>query len=567
MIRTMVFSGRQRFASALLFLFILFYAAPAQSEYRIEKALASMTLEEKVGQTMLIFFEGGALSENLSMFASELKVGGVILYSSRNNIESVQQVASLNEMIQRTALASGVRPLFIAIDQEGGLIARIREGVTLFPGNMALGATGDPSLASRVASVMGEELSSLGINMNFAPVMDVNNNPLNPIIGVRSFGSNPLNVARLGTAMIEAFMGKGVYPSAKHFPGHGDTEVDSHTGLPIINVSRSRLEAVEFPPFEAAITAGVPMVMTAHVLVPSLDEGNPATLSSSILGMLRSEMRFEGLIVTDSMGMEALKKERTMEEAAIEAFNAGADILLFGADRGHKETEHFGMFKALLEACRTGRIRSDRLDEAVGRILKAKESLGLLHEGWRPQFTPRLSPEGEATAREAARRSITIVRDRADTLQTVRDGKKRPLLWPKERIAAARIFTEAIFPVDLIEIPERPSENEIAAALLRIGDADRVIIAEYDSKRNPEWMELVKRTGESRTLLLSLRTPYALLSLSSLAGAVVSYSDNAPSLRALADVLKGNAPAEGRLPVELPGFETRAGGCQVVSGL
>ena len=567
MIRTMIFSGRQRFASALLFLLIFFCATPAHSEYRIETALASMTLEEKVGQTMLVFFEGGALSENLSKFVSELRVGGVILYSSRNNIESVHQVASLNEMIQRTALASGARPLFIAIDQEGGLIARIREGVTLFPGNMALGATGDPSLASRVASVMGEELSSLGINMNFAPVMDVNNNPLNPIIGVRSFGSNPLNVARLGTAMIHAFMEKGVYPSAKHFPGHGDTEVDSHSGLPIINVTRGRLESVEFPPFKAAITAGVPMVMTAHVLVPSLDERNPATLSSSILGILRTEMRFEGLIVTDSMGMEALKKERTMEEAAIEAFNAGADILLFGADRGHKETEHFDMYEALLDACRKGTITSGRLDEAVGRILNAKKAMGLLHEGWQPRFSPRISPEGAATAREAAKRSITVVRDRAETLQTVRDGKRRPLLWPKERIASGRIFSEALFPVDLIEVPERPSENDIVAALQRIGNADRVLIAEYDSKRNPEWMELVRRTGESRTLLLSLRTPYALLSLSSVAGAVVSYSDNAPSLQALADVLRGNVSAEGRLPVELPGFETLAGGCRVVPGL
>ncbi|MEA4880312.1 MAG: glycoside hydrolase family 3 protein [Synergistaceae bacterium] len=519
-----------------------------------------MTLEEKVGQIMMVFFEGSTLSENLRKFVAELKVGGVILYSSRNNIESVGQVAELNWAIQQTARDAGSPPLFISIDQEGGLVNRIREGVTLFPGNMALGAIGDPSLAGRVAAVMGEELASLGINVNFAPVVDVNNNPMNPIIGVRSFGSAPRAVARLGSAMISSFMEKGVLPAAKHFPGHGDTAVDSHTGLPLIPASKNRLEEVEFPPFQAAIDAGVPMVMTAHVLVPSLDEKNPATLSSSILGMLRSEMGFKGLIITDSMGMAALKKERTMEEAAIGAFNAGADILLFGADKGHEETEHFGIYSALLDSCRRGKISADRLDESVGRILAAKETLGLFGRNWRPAFSPCLSPDGSATAREAALRSITVARNRRDILQTVRDGKKRPLLWPRERIAAGTVFAEFFPSVDLIEVPEKPEERDMADALRRTGDADRVLIADYDSGRNPEWLELVRKVGEDRTLLLSLRTPYALLSLPSVAGAVISYSDNIPSLQALADVLGGRAPAKGTLPVELPGFRTTQGG-------
>lgn len=542
----------RKIAGILLLLFSL-HPLTVRAE-STETLLSKMTLEEKVGQIMMVFFEGSTLSENLRKFVAELKVGGVILYSSRNNIESVGQVAELNGAIQQTARDAGSPPLFISIDQEGGLVNRIREGLTLFPGNMALGAIEDPSLAGRVASVLGEELASLGINVNFAPVMDVNNNPLNPIIGVRSFGSHSQAVARLGSAMVASFMDKGVLPAAKHFPGHGDTAVDSHTGLPLIPVSRDRLERVEFPPFRAAIDAGVPMVMTAHVLVPSLDEKNPATLSPSILGMLRSEMGFMGLIITDSMGMAALKKERTMEEAAIGAFNAGADILLFGADKGHEETEYFGIYSALLDACRIGKISMARLDESVGRILAAKNTLGLLSKDWRPQFAPRLSSEGSATAREAALRSITVARNRRDILQTVRDGKKRPLLWPRERIAAGTVFAEFFPSVDLIEVPEKPEEGDMADALRRTGDADRVLIADYDSGRNPEWLELVRKVGEDRTLLLSLRTPYALLSLPSLAGAVISYSDNTPSLQALADVLNGKASAEGKLPVELPGF-------------
>ena len=536
----------RKIAGILLLLFSL-HPLAVRAE-GTEALLSKMTLEEKVGQIMMVFFEGSALSENLRKFVGELKVGGVILYSSRGNVESVKQVAELNRAMQQTALDAGSLPLFISIDQEGGLVNRISEGVTLFPGNMALGAAGDPSLAGRVASVMGEELASLGINVNFAPVMDVNNNPLNPIIGVRSFGSDSQAVARLGSAMVTSFMEKGVLPAAKHFPGHGDTAVDSHTGLPLIPVSRDRLEGVEFPPFQAAIDAGVPMVMTAHVLVPSLDEKNPATLSSSILGMLRSEMGFRGLIITDSMGMAALKKERTMEEAAIGAFNAGADVLLFGADKGHEETEHFGIYSALLDAFRRGEISADRLDQSVERILKAKKDLGLLREGWRPKFAPRFSPEGRATAREAALRSITIAQNRQESLETLRGGGKRPLLWPKERIAAGRTFAELLPWVALVAVPEKPDEKDMAEALRLTADADRVLIADYDSHRNPEWLDLIRQVGEDRTILLSLRTPYALQSLPSVAGAVISYSDNLPSLQALADVLNGKSPAEGKLP-------------------
>ncbi|GAB1485333.1 hypothetical protein MASR2M79_03800 [Aminivibrio sp.] len=408
---------------------------------------------------MMVFFEGSTLSENLRKFVAELKVGGVILYSSRNNIESVGQVAELNGAIQQTARDAGSPPLFISIDQEGGLVNRIREGLTLFPGNMALGAIEDPSLAGRVASVLGEELASLGINVNFAPVMDVNNNPLNPIIGVRSFGSHSQAVARLGSAMVASFMDKGVLPAAKHFPGHGDTAVDSHTGLPLIPVSRDRLEGVEFPPFQAAIDAGVPMVMTAHVLVPSLDEKNPATLSPSILGMLRSEMGFMGLIITDSMGMAALKKERTMVESEIDAFYAGADILLFGADKGHEETEHFGMYSALLDAFGRGKISAD---ESVGRILAAKNTLGLLSKDWRPQFAPRLSSEGSATAREAPAKHNR--RPKQKRYPSDCTGWKNAPFSGRERIAAGTVFAEFFPSVDLIEVPEKPEERDMADA-------------------------------------------------------------------------------------------------------
>lgn len=530
-------------------------SAVSNPGFASERRLSEMSLEEKVGQIMLVFFEGGAISEDLEKFVAELRVGGVILYSSRENIASVEQVAKLNAEIQRTALSTGTLPLFIAIDQEGGLIARIREGVTQFPGNMALGAADDPALASKVASVSGRELASLGINVNFAPVMDVNNNPSNPIIGVRSFGSDPALVSRLGVETIRASLAEGVLPAAKHFPGHGDTSVDSHTGLPVIEATRERLDSVEFPPFRAAVEAGVPIVMTAHVLVPSIDPANPATLSPAILGVLRDEMGFNGLIVTDSMGMGALAEGRTLEDAAIAAFNAGADILLFGADKGHEETEHFGVYSALLEACRTGRIPSWRLDEAVGRILEAKCSLGLLHEGWKPEFAPTRAAEGAEVAREAALKSITVARDIRGALASVRDGRVRPLLWPSERASAAEGLVRNLFPVDLALLPGKPEEADIAEALKRSEGFDYVLVADYDGWRNPAWLEMIRRIGPDRVILLALRTPYSLISTPDVAAAAIAYSDNPPSLQALGEVLKGVSPARGRLPVDLPGFK------------
>ncbi len=520
-----------------------------------EGRLSEMSLEEKVGQIMLVFFEGGAISENLEKFVAELRVGGVILYSSRENIESVEQVAKLSTGIQRAALSAGSLPLLIAIDQEGGLIARIREGVAQFPGNMALGAADDPALAAKVASVSGRELASLGINVNLAPVMDVNNNPSNPIIGVRSFGSDPALVSRLGVEMIRSCVAEGVLPAAKHFPGHGDTSVDSHTGLPVIEATRERLDSVEFPPFRAAVEAGVPIIMTAHVLIPSIDPVNPATLSPAILGVLREEMGFNGLIVTDSMGMGALAERRTPEDAAIAAFNAGADILLFGADKGHEETEHFGIYSVLLEACRTGRIPSWRLDEAVSRILEAKRSLGLLDEGWKPEFAPNRAAEGAEVAREAALKSITVARDSCGALASVRDGRVRPLLWPSERASAAERLVENLFPVDLALLPGKPDEDDIAEAVKRSEGFDYVLVADYDGWRNPAWLEMIRRIGPNRVILLALRTPYSLISTPDVAAAVIAYSDNPPSLQALGEVLKDRSPARGRLPVDLPGFQ------------
>lgn len=540
--------------NSFIFLSLLLFLYPGVSQAGAEDRAGRLTLEEKAGQVMMCYFEGPELSANLKKMIADLRIGGVILYSSRGNIVSTEQVAGLCSSLQSFASSSGSWPLFIGIDQEGGLIQRITGGVTRFPGNMALGAANNEKLAAEAAKIMAMELAALGINMNFAPVADVNNNPFNPVIGVRAFGSSPEMVSRLSAAMASAFEQEGIIPTAKHFPGHGNTETDSHSGLPLISSTREELEETEFPPFRTLVNSGVPMVMTAHVLVPALDPEQPATLSPSILGMLRKEMGFSGVIITDSMGMGALKKDRTMAEAAIAAFNAGADILLFGADKGYEEQEHFVIFNAFLEACRNGTIPEQRLDEAVKRILDLKTKNGLFNEQKELHANRIPNPEGELVAKRAAAESVTLVRSWKEASEKIRKGAKIPLVWPEEYKTAAEILVEVCPFFTLHTLPMKPGKEEISLLSEKFGEEDVIFAADYDCWKNADWLELLRTLGQERLFLLAARTPYSLLSLPEAKGFFALYSDIPATMNALGQILLGNSDPRGTLPVELPGL-------------
>lgn len=261
--------------------------------------------------------------------------------------------------------------MWIAIDQEGGMVARIdHKRVSRIPGNMALGATGNPDYSYGVSRVSAEELLQLGINMNFAPCLDVNNNARNPVIGVRSFGEDPERVAEHGVAVIKAFQEKGLSAAAKHFPGHGDTNVDSHMGLATVEHDLDRLQQVELKPFIEAIRAGVDVIMTAHVIFPAIEpERIPATLSRSVLtGLLREDLAYDGIIVTDCLEMHAIAKFFGIGEGAVNAIEAGADVVLVS----HTLNDQIEAIEAVKHAVRTGRISEKTIDAAVTRILALK---------------------------------------------------------------------------------------------------------------------------------------------------------------------------------------------------
>ncbi len=335
-----------------------------------------MTLREKIGQ-MLVFGwvdieEGDGLTVNphAASLIDEMFVGGLILMN--RNMKTITQLRAVTDAMQQKAQARGLSPLFVAVDQEGGRDSRfLPPEFTNHPSAWEIGETGNPDYARQIARTMGEELLSVGINWDFAPVLDVNNNPDNPIIGHRSYGADPQLVTEMGVAAVHGFQDDaGILSCGKHFPGHGDTDVDSHKALPRVPHSMEHLRAMELVPFQAAMAAGLAAIMTAHIVFPALDPNLPATLSPAVLtGLLREEMGFDGLIITDCLEMNGVADGWGAPEAAVLAAIAGADLLLCC----HTLERQRGIQAALVEAVETGRLSEAQVDAAVARIQAAKK--------------------------------------------------------------------------------------------------------------------------------------------------------------------------------------------------
>jgi beta-N-acetylhexosaminidase len=329
-----------------------------------------------IGQMLLFGWQGAVAAESQSVneharaLIEDAAVGGIILMG--RNVDTPAQVKALTTDLQARNGAYGRPPLFIAVDQEGGRVNRLNPPhFSRQPGSGEIGAGGNPEAAQGAAVAIARELRTVGINWNFAPVLDVNNNPLNPVIGDRSYGDDPALVAAMGVAAVKGYQDEcGLLACGKHFPGHGDTTVDSHLGLPVVEHGLARLESVELVPFRAAIAAGLVAIMTAHIVFKQIDPDRPATLSPAIVtGLLRREMGFDGLIITDCLEMKGVTQHCDASEAAVRAVLAGADILLCC----HTWTTQAAIRTALQGAVASGRISAARIDESLGRIARAKE--------------------------------------------------------------------------------------------------------------------------------------------------------------------------------------------------
>lgn len=354
----------------------------------IASEIQEMTLEEKIGQLLMVHFHGQIANDEACMLIQDLYVGGFIYYNWANGLHSPLQVQTLSSGLQKLAKI----PLFIAVDQEGGGVARLTEGFTPFPDNKTVGQTRSLELAEQVAFAVGEELCAVGVNMNFAPVVDVASHPKKSIIGLRSFSSDPEEVTTFGSAALKGYARSGVIGTLKHFPGHGDVEIDSHEDLPVLDKSFEDLEKTELHPFTKLARASEVM-MTAHLLVPALDPEHCSTLSKKTLTFLRETLGFQGVIISDSLVMEGvLKKCHCVDEIAIEALNAGCDILLLGGKQLTSQKAHLELcfqdiqriHSALVEAVKIGRVPLTRIDQALERILTLKKRYLKSQEGSLP---------------------------------------------------------------------------------------------------------------------------------------------------------------------------------------
>lgn len=540
------------------------------------ETLEGLTLRQKVGQMMMPIVlgdyapKGTRSHDRIAELIEDAEVGGVIV-----SVGSPTDVAvKLNDLQGHAHV-----PLLVGSDLETGPGFRLSGavhsptnivlgGATQFPNLMALGATGDAGLAYEMGRITGLEARAVGIHLPFAPVLDVNNNPDNPIINVRSFGEEPALVARLGTAFVRGVQEHGGVATGKHFPGHGDTGVDSHLELPVIQADRARMDTVELRPFQAAVDAGMGAVMTAHITVPALNGGNgdPSTLSPAVMdGLLRNQMGFDGLLVTDAMDMGAIDRGWGREEATILAVEAGADIILMPPSPSVA-------IDALVSAVMNGRVAESRIDESVLRILEAKERMGLHRQ--RTVDLNRIPevvgiPAHTEVARRVARRSVTLLRNDGDLLPLLGTRSARVLSVSYHREAdnlAGRYFNRGLrdrYP-RLRTMEVHPSSDSLVyrAAERRAGGSDLVVVSLYvtavsysGSVAIPEEASAFIESLVDRGIphvVVSFGNPYLIREFPSVRSYLLAYSGSPASQRAAAEALFGDIPIQGRLPTRIP---------------
>ncbi|MCH8291265.1 beta-N-acetylhexosaminidase [Candidatus Poribacteria bacterium] len=546
-------SAYKRTAQIINFTIFLICFAPfnlsAITDIEIDKLIDQMTIEEKVGQLMIVGFEGKKVNKTIRTHIDQRFVGGVALFG--RNIQSPQQVARLTNELQRLAGETKHQiPLLIGIDQEGGAVTRLKKGATILPGNMALGAIGSSELAERAGEITAIELAAVGVNLNFAPVMDVNNNPNNPVINRRSFGESPELVSRLGTAYIRGLQRHGVLATAKHFPGHGDTIVDSHTDLSIMKHNVKRIHAIELKPFRAAIDAGVAAIMTAHILYTSLDANLPATLSPAILtGLLRQELRFDGLIITDDMEMKAITDCYRAGEAAVMAIEAGADIIL----ALWESAEQLEIYNALLKAVKRGRISTIRLNQSVRRILKSKQACGAFDRSFSNSSTVAKivgSQSHKQIAHKIASQAITIVQN---------DNGIVPLKMKKEMAVLIISQSRTLFNLlhrrhsnsKAVRLSSKPDIKGILPQLTSQANHADVIIVGIVNHQQAELVHQLRAATQTPIIVIAFGSPYPLRRCPDVDASLAAYDGHYASVLAAVEVILGKTKAQGKLPIHL----------------
>jgi beta-glucosidase-like glycosyl hydrolase/CubicO group peptidase (beta-lactamase class C family) len=530
-----------------------------------------LTLEEKVAQMIMPAARGVYLAydneafRKVEYYVRERKVGGLVFF--RGQVFETVRMINYFQSIAKI-------PLLIAADFEWGTAMRL-DGTTYFPPAMGIAATGNPEYAYEVGKIIAEEGMAMGIHQNYAPVVDVNNNYKNPIINIRSFGETPDIVSKFSVPFLKGLQENGMIATAKHFPGHGDTDIDSHLDMPVINHSRSRLDSIELPPFKSAIDAGVKSVMIAHISYPAIDsvEGLPSTLSKNIItGILKKELGFKGLIVTDAMTMRGVTNLYSNAKAAVMAVKAGVDLVLLPPN---VDTA----IEAIVDAVRRGEISEKRIDESVRKILKFKYELGLHRNRFSNLDKVQeivASDEHLWRAKEISRASITVVKNDGILPLMPFDLKKIhhiTLIDTYDPYMGRRFAKEVSNRYDnLVEsrVDSRSTDDELAEVISIAKGSDIILVSAYVKVRSyqgtitlpdkqSKFLERIIDIGKP-VILISFGNPYIVMDYPGVSAYICSYSDAPPVVEATAEVLFGEISPRGKLPITIPGFADRGTG-------
>jgi beta-N-acetylhexosaminidase len=492
-------------------------------------------------------FQGTTVPPEILAEVRAGRIGAFCLFNF--NVESPAQLRALTDSLTQAAHAGGHPAPIIGIDQEGGQLMAITRGTTPLPGNMALGAARRPDLAEKAGRILGRELLAMGVNLNFAPSVDINSNPLNPVIGIRAFGDDPVLVGDLGAALLTGMQAEGVIATAKHFPGHGDTASDTHFSVPIVERSRASLDEIELQPFRSAIRAGVGAVLSAHVIYQALDPLNPATISRAIMSdLLRGELGFAGLTITDAMDMHAVS--RLGIQSVRDAIDAGVDLVLLG---------HLPDQIALID-----RVAGGASAESDARVLRARHAL--------PRELPLLSVVGSKEhrqiAQEIADAAVTVVRA-SDQLPILAGSDTRILLVTPELVDLTPADTSSGVTLNLADslrargvqvqeltFPHHARPEHIQTVLAQAETAVTIIVGTIAAENHVMQAEMVNALidGGHRPVVIAMRTPYDVLAFPRVETYLCTYGVREPNLEAAARILFGEIEPVGTLPCKLPGL-------------
>lgn len=516
-----------------------------------------LTIRGKVGQRIVAGFPGTTIDSELEEFIRHYQIGNFILF--KHNIVNANQLKTLCEGLTKLSKKYTGHRAFITIDQEGGMVTRLSDDSVNIPGAMALAATKDEANIYEAGKITGEQLRTLGFNFNLAPVADINSNMDNPVIGVRSYGDEPNQVAKYSVAMMKGLFDGGVLASAKHFPGHGDTNVDSHLGLPQVHKSFSEMEQCELVPFKALIEAGIPAIMTSHIIFPALEENNlPATMSRKIItGLLKETLGFKGLVISDCMEMSAIKKYYGSMEGIKHAIIAGVDLIFVS----HTMSVAREASDVLTDMLEKGELSMDEMDASIEKIMYYKEK-------YLDKVNDRTDTEefdvkaGIEFTKKLLRQSITPVQMPDEKLPVVDQNSLFLGCLPVRATNVSNTeegtfhfadYMAKYFHGKGILTSPQPTTQELSALRQPMKEAETVVIATYNAHLYKEQLELVKLAAQSNenVIVFALRNPYDLRELPANVYGIAVYEYTVKSLEALAEYMKHPYELSGKLPVKL----------------